>query len=231
VSVPPRVLVVEDDPRIVAIIRAILTKAGFGSLDFARTAREAEACVQGRTPELVLVDLGLPDRDGVEVIGRIRRDARFAGAILVLTSTSAPERVLGALEAGTDGYLFKEDMNQRLAVSLRDVANGGLPLSQGAARAVLERLRHSPRIRTPPPLPALTPRERDVLTLLSTGAKYAEIGTELGIGTNTVRSHIRSLYDTCGVQNGVEAVSLAWTLGLLDQPPSADEAASLRRPR
>jgi two-component system nitrate/nitrite response regulator NarL len=211
-----RVLVVEDDLRIAEVIGAILAKVGFAALDFARTVRDAEACVRAKTPQLALVDLGLPDGDGVDLIERIRQE-RFAGAILVLTSTSAPERVLRALEAGADGYLFKEDMNARLASSLREVASGRLPLSEGAAQAVLERLRHSPRARCQAPLPALTPRERDVLTLLSTGAKYAEIAAELGIGMNTVRSHIRSLYDKCGVQNGAEAVSLAWNLGLLDQ--------------
>ena len=212
-----RVLVVEDDPRVAAIIRAILAKEDFASVELARTAADAESCLRTRSHELVLVDLGLPDRDGVALIGCLRADVRFAGAILVLTSTTAPERVLAALEAGASGYLFKEDMTQRLASSLREVASGCLPLSQGAAQAVLGRLRHSPRTRAAAPMPALTPRERDVLMLLSTGAKYAEIGSELGIGTNTVRSHIRSLYDKCGVQNGAEAVSLAWSLGLLDE--------------
>lgn len=212
-----RVLVVEDDSRVSALITTILAEAGFSYLTVADTAARAASAIRSATPELMLVDLGLPDRDGVELIRQVRSEGHLALPILVLSSATGPERVLAALEEGADGYLFKEDLRGGLASALREVARGGLPLSRGAARAVLGRLRGLGGGARPAVLPALTARERDVLSLLSTGAKYAEIGAELGIGTNTVRSHIRSLYDKCGVQNGAEAVNLAWHLGLLER--------------
>jgi DNA-binding NarL/FixJ family response regulator len=211
----PRILVVEDDPSISAVIGLRLRGAGISALETSATAREAEARVRRATPDLLLVDLGLPDRDGVDLIRGLR--ASGVGApILVLTSATGADRILSALRAGADGYLFKEDLDAKLAASVRDLAAGGTPLSHAAAKALLGDLRQ----RSPAPsndgrAPALTPRESAVLELLSTGASYAEIGRDLRIEVNTVRTHIRSLYDKLGVENRAEAVNLGWSQGLL----------------
>jgi DNA-binding NarL/FixJ family response regulator len=211
----PRLLLVEDDERIAAAIRIILSDAGFASLEVVCTAARAECHVISARPDLVLVDLGLPDRDGIELIRRLRA-VGVLQPILVVTSATAADRVLAALQAGADGYLYKEDMNARLAGALRELVQGGTPLSRGASRAVLAELRRcTAGPRNDVVLPDLTGRERRVLDLLSTGASYADIGRELDIGVNTVRTHIRGLYDKLGVQNGPEAVSLGWSLGLL----------------
>jgi DNA-binding NarL/FixJ family response regulator len=163
----------------------------------------------------MLVDLGLPDRDGVALIQSVRA-AGFGGPIVVLTSATGPERILAAVRAGADGYIFKEDLDANLVPALRHLATGGTPFSRAAARVVLDQLRHGPTLPAAgPALPALTGREREVLQLLSTGASYAEIGRDLGIRVNTVRTYIRSLYEKCGVVNRAEAVNLAWNLGLL----------------
>jgi DNA-binding NarL/FixJ family response regulator len=214
-----RTLLVEDDRRIAEVIQAILNGAGFANLDVVHTAALAEARLRSATHGLVLVDLGLPDRDGVELIRSIRA-AGFAGSILVLTSATGPERILAAVRAGADGYMFKEDLGSKLAPALHHLASGGNPFSGGAARVLLDEVRRA----APPPasglsLPALTAREREVLELLSTGASYADIARELAISVNTVRSYIRSLYDKCGVENRAEVVNLAWNLGLLAPGP------------
>jgi len=210
-----RALLVEDDRRIAEVIRDIVCGAGFTALDVVHTAALAEACLRSGTHGLALVDLGLPDRDGIELI-RATRAAAFDGAILVLTSATHPERILAAVRAGADGYLFKEDLDATLAPALHHLANGGTPFSGPAARVVTDELRRTtPPPRPSPPRPALTLRERQVLELLSNGASYVEIARELAIGLNTVRSHIRSLYEKCGVTNSAEAVNLAWNVGIL----------------
>lgn len=210
----PRVLVVEDNPKISTAISLVLSSAGITALETARTAHEAETRVGRGAPDLLLVDLGLPDRDGVDLI-RLLRARAFRAPILVLTSATAPDRILAALHGGADGYLLKEDLDAKLAASVRDLAAGGTPLSDAAAKVLLRDLRR----RAPAPRydsgPALTPRQSAVLELLSTGASYCEIGRDLGMKVNTVRTHIRSLYDKLGVENRAEAVNLAWARGLL----------------
>jgi DNA-binding NarL/FixJ family response regulator len=212
-----RVLVVEDDSRMANIIRVVLDEAGFTALEVAHTARNAEARMRTFAPDMLLVDLGLPDKDGAELIRTVRA-CSFQGRILVLTSAIAPERILAALRAGADGYLFKDDLDARLAGSLFELANGESPLSGGAAAVVLRELRFG----AGPPshdaaAPVLTAREASVLELLATGFSYAEIARELAVGLNTVRTHIRSLYDKLAVENRAEAVNLGWNVGLLRQ--------------
>jgi DNA-binding NarL/FixJ family response regulator len=205
-------LVVEDDARTADLMSTILRLSGFTRVETSGTAREAEAHIREVTPDLILVDLRLPDLDGVALI-RDARQAAFRNPILVVTSVTSDEQVLAALGAGANGYLFKEDLDVRLGNALRELADGGLPLSPGAAQVVLRQIRperaHGCR------RPHLTSREAAVLEHLATGASYAEIGRELEVQLNTVRTHIRSLYDKLGVENRAEAVNLAWNLSIL----------------
>jgi DNA-binding NarL/FixJ family response regulator len=211
----PRVLLVEDDTRTSEAVHAILSAAGFTGIEVTGSARGAETRVRSLAPDVILVDLGLPDGDGVELIRALRASA-FAGPILVLTSARGPDRILAALRGGADGYLFKDDLDAKLSRALGELARGGSPLSPGAAKVLVHDLRQRPPSpRNDVALPALTARERAILELLSTGASYAEMGRELAIRLNTVRTHIRSLYHKLGVQNRAEAVNLAWNMGLL----------------
>jgi len=215
VTAGKHVLVVEDDPDIAAVVSLILSSSGISELEVAGSAEEADARVRRATPDLLLLDLGLPDRDGVELI-RLLRSRGLRAPILVLTSATAPDRILAALRGGAYGYLFKEDLDRKLASSVADMAAGGTPLSHAAAKVVLGDVRRaSPVPDKATARPSLTRRESEVLELISTGASYAEIGRHLGIGLNTVRTHVRSLYDKMGVENRAEAVNLGWALGLL----------------
>jgi DNA-binding NarL/FixJ family response regulator len=223
VSGDPHVMLVEDDGPTADAIQLVLRAAGFEGVTALATAGAAERAVAALRPGILIVDLGLPDRDGVELIAAVRA-AGFAGHVLVLTSATAGERILAALDAGADGYLFKDEIDVRLAASLRDLVRGGAPLSSQAARVLLDRMglgRGASAVPQPPAptlTPPLTPKERAVLELLATGGGYSAIAAELGIQLNTVRSHIRSLYDKLGVENRAEAVNLAWNSGLLRGP-------------
>jgi DNA-binding NarL/FixJ family response regulator len=213
-TAPLDVLVVEDDETTATLVCTILGEAGFKAVDHARTAREAEDAITRRTPGLVLMDLGLPDGDGVTVIERARA-AGFDKPIVVLTGATRDDQVLRAIRAGADGYLFKEDIDHGLVPGLREVARGGAPLSAGAARAALLALRQRSQ---PAVVPSLTKREQQVLLALSLGGGYAEVARDLGVEINTVRTHVRALYQKLGVENRAEAVNLGWSHGLLRRP-------------
>ena len=230
------ILLVEDNAPTAALICSILADADFQGVTVAGTARQAEAAIARRDLDLVLLDLGLPDGDGVTVIEWARASA-FDKPIVVLTGATRDDQVLRALRAGADGYLFKEDLDHALVPGLREIARGGAPLSCGAARAVLIALRQQnepastaaivprpkagskqPTLPTLPILPSLTKRELQVLESLSFGGGYAEVARDLGVEINTVRSHVRALYGKLGVENRAEAVNLGWAHGLLRQP-------------
>jgi DNA-binding NarL/FixJ family response regulator len=210
-DVEEHVLLVEDDVTMAETLQHMLSACGYGDVVIAHSCREARRSLSMATPRFVLLDLGLPDGDGVEFLRSIRR-GRLSSPILVLTSATSPDRILAALRAGADGYLFKDDIDLRLAGALHDLLGGGTPLSSSAARILLEKLGH----RAPASnAPRLSRQEHRVLDGLSTGASYAEIGRSLGIELNTVRTHVRALYEKLGVENRAEAVNLGWSLGLL----------------
>jgi len=206
-----RILLVEDQRSIADVICAILSDAGHANLTVVGTAALALADVKADPPDLALVDLGLPDRDGADLI-RDLRSRGFRNPILVLTSATSDDRILGALRAGGDGYLFKEDVDMRLALALKDLIGGGSPLSRAAATVVLRELRPA---NTPRLVPTLTARETSVIEALANGGTYLSITADLGIGINTVRTHIRSIYEKVGAESRTEAVNLAWNSGLL----------------
>jgi DNA-binding NarL/FixJ family response regulator len=212
----PRVLVVEGDRCLGEVIAGILRGAGFTDLSIAASSAGAEERFAKAPPDLTVIDLGLSDENGFALI-RALRALPFAGPILVLVSPSRPDCILGSLGVGADGCLFKDELDVRLAPALRDLSRGGASLSPRVARILLGQL-HLTQPQAAPVPPALTPKERSVLELLATGASYAEIGSELTIQVNTVRSHIRSLYDKLGVENRAEAVNLSWHFGLLRTP-------------
>ena len=206
-------LLVEDDPRTVAALEAILKRQGFASIEVLATAADAERSFRASAPDLVLLDLNLLEGNGVRLIQALRR-AAFRGSILALTSAAGEQDIMRVLRSGADGYLFKEELATRLSAALEELRDGGVPLSPGAARLLLRELRSD---RNELALPAITPREASVLEFLATGGGYSEIARELKIGLNTVRTHVRSLYDKLGVENRAEAVNIAWNLGLLQR--------------
>lgn len=175
----------------------------------AGTVAEARDALAGVRPDLVICDLGLPDGDGVDLIAEIVRQ-RPELPVLVLTVASSEARILAALRVGACGYLLKEDLGSRLVTAIGEALAGGVPMSRAVARVVLSQVRGRGA-----PGPALTPRELSIVEMLSRGHSYEDVATGLGISVNTVRSHVRSLYDKLEVSSKTEAVMEALRRGFI----------------
>jgi len=216
---PCRILYVEDDLRMHRLVPALTRPSSFVWICVA-TASEAVRAFQSEQPQLVLVDLGLPDRDGVDLIEELAGSAPGL-PILVLSIASTEARIMAALRAGACGYLLKEDLGVRLPDALREALSGGVPLSRAVARTLLGNVRKQEGgarlASTPAPAPSeqLSSREREVVEQLSYGLTYEEVARELGMSINTVRTHVRAIYDKLGVGSKTEAVLLALERGLL----------------
>lgn len=208
------VAVVEDDAGYRASVVTLLQRApGFTVAAQVRTGEELVAALDGPTAHtwtLVLMDIELPGMNGIETLRRLR--ARRADlSVVMLTAFEDAPLIVEAICAGADGYLLKRVSPRELIAQLAVIADGGAPLTAGVARTVLELVRGAPPAAA---LPALTGRERDVLTALCRGLAYKEIAGELGVSVETVRTHIKALYRKLQVTNVAAAVSKALRAGL-----------------
>jgi DNA-binding NarL/FixJ family response regulator len=203
---PRRVLLVEDDDRLRSQLAAALRRRdGLRIVGEVDAGEPALALLQrGLRVDVALVDLGLPGMSGQELISRVKA-AWPRVELLVLTGFADEESIYEALRAGATGYLLKDAGPAAIASAIDEVCNGGAPMSPGIARRVLA----SFHARGQCAQPDLTNRERQVLDLLIRGASYALIGQGLGISTNTVQSHIKSIYRKLEVSTKSEATLVA----------------------
>lgn len=207
-------LIVEDDPTFEASMTLALADLGthWRAVSFA-TAREALRFID-RTDtriDLGLVDIGLPDASGIEVISKLR--ARFSDIpIMVVSVISAERSVLAAIRAGARGYLLKDDSTPIIAEALRQSLEGNYPISPALARYLFKSAGSSDR---PSDLPELTPKELQLLRNLARGRSYAEAAQQMDIALSTVQTHIRNLYRKLDVHSQVQAVTKAQDCGLI----------------
>jgi DNA-binding NarL/FixJ family response regulator len=207
-----QLLVVEDSVPFRAMLAMLLSSRY--RVDAVGTARTALSHARAHHPVCAIVDLGLPDGDGIELV-RALRTLRAELPILVLTIEDGRDRVLDALGAGASGYVTKDRVVVELHDAIEAARSGGTPLSARVATHVVDALRA-----TSPPAPPrvavlLTESERRVLHELARGLTYDDIGVVLEISINTVRSRVRSLYEKLDVVSRTEAIVLAARLGLI----------------
>lgn len=224
---PLRLAVVEDDTRFRTSLETLFGHASgfdlaksFGSASRLLEELDALRWQEERPPwDLVLMDLELPGTSGIEATRRLKE--RFpALKVVILTVFEAPETVMQAICAGADGYLLKRQAGRELLAELRAVEAGGAPLTAGVARTVMNLLRHraGPEGGAPEGAPSrldLTGREQEVLRALARGLSYKQVAAELDVAIDTMRSHVRSVYDKLQVHSVAEAVSRALREGLV----------------
>lgn len=193
-----RVAIVEDEPSELESLRRALGEDGFECVAAYSTAETALKRLPEIRPQAVIVDLALPRMSGAHCIWKLRRELPEA-EFLVHTVESHPERVFEALQAGASGYLVKGVSADGIRAALREVMNGGSPMTASIARLVVRRFRS-----IPPPVAdgtSLSRRQEQVLALLMRGLSNKEVADRLGIGAETVRTHIRAIYQTLQVHS------------------------------
>lgn len=210
-----RVALVEDNPTTRARLMQVLRSEP--SVDLAYVcdcATDMMRWLDQNTPDVLLVDLGLPDRPGFDVIDYCRR-TNPATDVMVITMFGDEVNTMAAFSRGARGYLLKDGSEQDLARHVMDLHAGGSPMTPVIARQVLKRL-------IPPQVGAdtaqtsgLSDRELELLSTLARGYTYQEVADLLGISVRTVQSHVKNIYSKLGVHSRAEAVFEARSMGLL----------------
>lgn len=211
-----RILIADDHPVVRDGLAAILgTQPDFVVIATAADGQEAVRLAAELKPDIVLLDLEMPELDGVQALARMRA-ASPAIRALVFTAFDTDERILGAVRAGAQGYLLKGAPREELFRAVRVVSQGGSLLQPVVASRLLQRMAaHGPAAAEPPAAATLTSREVQVLRLLAHGRANKEIAAELVISERTVKFHVSSILSKLGASNRTEAVRLAVQRGLV----------------
>jgi DNA-binding NarL/FixJ family response regulator len=196
-------MILESDPEI-----GVVGEAGSGEQAIASTRR--------LRPDVVLMDIQMPDGDGLEATRHITADPELRSRVVILTTFERDEYVFEALQAGASGFLIKNAPPEELLHAVRVVANGDALLAPSVTRRIIEQFAHA---RANPELGAqlesLTHRELEVLRLLAGGKSNAELASELFVTEGTIKTHVSSLLSKLGLRDRVQAVVLAYESGLV----------------
>jgi DNA-binding NarL/FixJ family response regulator len=214
-----RVLIADDQAMVRAGFRMLL--AGEPDIEVVAEASnglEAVSLARRFNPAVVLMDIQMPELDGLEATRRILA-ANRATRILILTTFGLDDYVYAALCAGTSGFVLKDDPAEQLIAAVRTVAAGNALLSPAITKQVIRKFTRIPRPAPPKAADDLTEREREILRLIATGLSNAEIGRKLRISETTVKTHVTHVLQKLGLRDRVQAVVLAYQTGLFDRAP------------
>ena len=211
------VVIIDDDALMRAGLRMILEQTDdITVVGEADDGAGALAAVHRAQPDVVLMDVRMPEVDGIAATGRILA-LPSPPKVVVLTTFELDDYVFDALAAGASGFLLKRTPPEQLVQSIREVVAGGSMLSPSVTRRVIERFAHQrPPAGTAAWLAELTDRERDVLRAMARGLSNAEIAAELVIGENTVKTHVGRVFSKLGARDRAQAVVLAFRAGLVE---------------
>ena len=215
-SDPVRVLIVDDDDLMRAGLRGVLSSdEGIDVVGEAGDGRDALYRARLLDPEVVLMDVRMPDVDGITATREllaVSPDVR----VVVLTTFEQDDYFFGALSAGASGFLLKRSKPEDLITAIHTVAAGEALLSPSVTSRVIERMAHDPAPdqQRDERLDLLTSREREVLELIARGLSNAEIADELTIEASTVKTHVKNVLSKLGVRDRLQAVIFAYESGL-----------------
>ena len=216
---PIRVMVVDDHPMWREAVARDLTEAGYEVVATAADGGQALRVAGATRPDVVVLDLQLPDMSGVEVTRGLRA-AHPAARVLVLSASGEQQDVLDAVKAGAVGYLLKSAARPEFLDAVRRTAGGDAVFTPGLAALVLGEFR---RLAAGPAAdgadaPRLTERETEILRMVATGLSYKQIATRLTLSHRTVQNHVQNTLGKLHLHNRVELVRYAIEHGLTDEP-------------
>lgn len=207
-----RILLADDHPIVREGLAAVLgTQPDFEIVGQANDGAEAVSLAADLGPDIVLLDIAMPELDGVEALRAMRAENRDLRA-LIFTASETDDRIVGAVQAGAQGYLLKGAPREELFHAIRVIARGGSLLSPVVAARLLERIANPAE----PEREQLTEREREVLQLLAQGLPNKAIAARLGIRERTAKFHVSTIMAKLGATNRLEAVRLAVQQGLAE---------------
>jgi DNA-binding NarL/FixJ family response regulator len=211
------VLIADDQALVRAGFRSILeAQPGISVVGEAADGRNAVDIALKRRPSVVLMDIQMPDVDGLEATRRILAEDDHETAVLMLTTFDLNEYVYDALRAGASGFLLKDVVPEDLIAAVRVVARGdGLIAPTLTKRLIEQFIRTAPPSTPPAELADLTPREVEVLTMVARGLSNSEIAADLVLSEATVKTHVKHVLAKLGVRDRVQAVVFAYESGLV----------------
>src|SRR5215210_8229961 len=207
-----RILISDDHPVVRAGLSGMINgEPGFEVIGEAGNGKEAIARTGELKPDVILMDLRMPEMDGVTAIGHIKADYPDVN-ILVLTTYESDADILRAIETGATGYLLKDTPREELFGAIRMVAQGQSPLAPGVAARLMQRVRN-------PEEEGLSTREIEVLELVAHGTSNKEIAKQLWVSETTVKSHMLHIFDKLSVTDRTAAVTEALKRGIIRLEP------------
>jgi DNA-binding NarL/FixJ family response regulator len=226
---PPRVVIADDQTLVRRGFRLILNSGGIPVVAEAANGKEALAAVREHRPDVVLMDIRMPELDGLEATRRILAAARSGEdvRIIILTTFDLDQYVYAALAAGASGFLLKDVSPEHLVAAVQLVRTGDALLAPSITRRLVERFAPRPGAAsgaTGQDLSALTPRELEVLGLVARGMSNAELAAALTLSEATVKTHVARILTKLGLRDRVQAVVLAYETGLVSRQTSESGA-------